>query len=122
MFGGVVSAFLGTSYIQYVVPGVLVMNVMLLAGTTAAGLAEVFLVHFVLLENVQTFEYEKLEITTFQRAHRSLEIVDRSRSHRRLFPMAPSVVLKKVLDGTDDGRTVNSSIARIVDCCLKFWV
>ncbi|MBV8691824.1 MAG: ABC transporter permease [Actinobacteria bacterium] len=40
VFGGVVSAFLGTSYIQYVVPGVLVMNVMLLAGTTAAGLAE----------------------------------------------------------------------------------
>lgn len=40
VFGGVVAAFIGGSYIQYVVPGVLVMNVMLLAGTTAAGLAE----------------------------------------------------------------------------------
>src|SRR4051812_40387347 len=40
VFGGVVAAFLGTSYVQYLVPGVLVMNVMLLAGTTAFGLAE----------------------------------------------------------------------------------
>ena len=40
VFGGVVSAFIGRSYLQYLVPGVLVMNVMLLAGTTAAGLAE----------------------------------------------------------------------------------
>jgi len=40
VFGGVVSAFIGRSYLQYLVPGVLVMNVMLLAGTTASGLAE----------------------------------------------------------------------------------
>jgi ABC-2 type transport system permease protein/oleandomycin transport system permease protein len=40
VFGGLVSAFTGGSYVQYVVPGVLVMNVLLLAGSTAAGLAE----------------------------------------------------------------------------------
>lgn len=40
VFGGLVTAFTGASYIQYVVPGVLVMNVLLLAGTTASGLAE----------------------------------------------------------------------------------
>lgn len=40
VFGGLVSAFMGGSYVQYVVPGVLVMNVILLAGSTAAGVAE----------------------------------------------------------------------------------
>ncbi|HMC41432.1 MAG TPA: ABC transporter permease [Acidimicrobiales bacterium] len=40
VFGGVVEARLGGHYIQYLLPGVLVMNVLLFAGTTGVGLAE----------------------------------------------------------------------------------
>jgi ABC-2 type transport system permease protein/oleandomycin transport system permease protein len=40
VFGGLVEARLGGHYIQYLLPGVLVMNLMLFAGTTGVGLAE----------------------------------------------------------------------------------
>ena len=40
VFRGLVEARLGGHYIQYLLPGVLIMNVILFAGTTGVGLAE----------------------------------------------------------------------------------